>query len=263
MWYPYSYEQIERSLDSLERKVDESKVLFRRELITQSIEVLNPDGVKRGLYRTDTLGCNLNRIFSDPSETQHPAIFAVHRQLQDLQNEINALSLVRREGAMQFKDSKDGGASKETSGRVIALREFGIRRALTIEVNNHCSRHDGRTVARLRKADEINNVMDNNVFSVAWEGLLVWQLIRIGTSLGEALLDYSDNILRRVDDGFEEMSDVTRWAQDKTRKLWQKERFMGRKSKTLNKINDIKALYDVDTVPVFEIVEALLYPKLS
>ena len=39
--------------------------------------MLNPDGVKRGHYRTDIFGVNLNRTYKDPDVFRQPSIFAV------------------------------------------------------------------------------------------------------------------------------------------------------------------------------------------
>ena len=41
------------------------------------VPLLNPDGVYRGYYRSDTLNQNLNRYYTDPDPKQQPSIWAV------------------------------------------------------------------------------------------------------------------------------------------------------------------------------------------
>ena len=50
------------------------------------VPILNPDGVYRGHYRTDTHGNNLNRCYMSPSPTLTPTIFGVEKMIEYLHN---------------------------------------------------------------------------------------------------------------------------------------------------------------------------------
>lgn len=64
----------------------ETLILFvdisRKMYVFKIVPFLNPDGVYNGLYRSDTLGHNLNRVYLNPRLDTQPSIYAARKLIR-------------------------------------------------------------------------------------------------------------------------------------------------------------------------------------
>ena len=58
----------------------QARLLLSR-FVFKIVPLLNPDGVERGYWRSDTQGLNLNRVYSEPDPVLHPTIYAVKKAI--------------------------------------------------------------------------------------------------------------------------------------------------------------------------------------
>jgi hypothetical protein len=85
-------------LDFITRADDPRAAALRDRFVFKLIPLLNPDGVKRGHYRTDQRGVNLNRVYLDPSLELHPTIFAAKSLIAYHYNGATSLSEAADDG---------------------------------------------------------------------------------------------------------------------------------------------------------------------
>merc|ERR550534_1820704 len=89
-------------LDFILKEDDIRAQKLREKFIFILVPMLNPDGVYRGHYRTDSRGVNLNRVYLDTLPEWHPTISATKQLILDLTKEdltadSNSMSLLEHQ----------------------------------------------------------------------------------------------------------------------------------------------------------------------
>lgn len=108
---------------------DPRAAALRRHYVFVMIPMLNPDGVKRGHYRADPRGVNLNRFYHCPRPDVHPSIFASRSLVVDFAEKdalkfyVDLHAHAAKRGCFVYGNALDGARQVENVlyPRLIAL----------------------------------------------------------------------------------------------------------------------------------------------
>jgi len=147
----------------------EEAALLRRTIVLKIVPMLNPDGVILGNYRCGLAGVDLNRQWSDPNEQHMPTIYNLKKMMRGLVAQDQLMLFCDLHGHSRkpniFVYGCEGGRtprlverifprllancphfnfsccsfkvlrSKETTGRVVVWRQFGMPHSFTLEAS--------------------------------------------------------------------------------------------------------------------------------
>lgn len=152
-------------LDLITDPRSEQGRLLRKHYVFKIMPTLNPDGVARGYYRLDSLGQNLNRLYTEPSRKDQPTIWATKQaiaqyavQYKNLEFYVDYHAHASKKGVFMFGNAlPDNGrqADNITFAKLVAMNCLNFdmnecnfsERIMAIKDKNGMSRDGSSRVA--------------------------------------------------------------------------------------------------------------------